>query len=215
MAFTPKVWKDHPDRTTPISAGALIDMETRLSGYTDQLVPVTGFAVDLPALVAPFNPRQATQLATVQVSNNVLTARVVVPKTGTLRDLSVYIGTSSGNISGAVYSTDSTRARLYTTGAIASPGTGWRTLGDPQIAVTVGTQLDFAVSADNTTVTFAAIQNAVSAINTLPTNFAIATGGASPKLAASASTSHPAPATITEGSLTVTAYSLLIIARIA
>ena len=35
MAFTPKVWKDWPDVTTPRDAAGLIDMETRLSGYTD------------------------------------------------------------------------------------------------------------------------------------------------------------------------------------
>ncbi len=35
MAFTAKVWKDDPDHTTPLSASALVDLETRLSGYTD------------------------------------------------------------------------------------------------------------------------------------------------------------------------------------
>lgn len=35
MPFVPKDWKDEPDHTTPITAVALEDMETRLSGYTD------------------------------------------------------------------------------------------------------------------------------------------------------------------------------------
>lgn len=35
MAFTPKDWKDYPDTTTPITAAALEDMETRLSAYVD------------------------------------------------------------------------------------------------------------------------------------------------------------------------------------
>lgn len=34
MAFTVKDWKDAPDTTTPISAAALEDMETRLSNFT-------------------------------------------------------------------------------------------------------------------------------------------------------------------------------------
>lgn len=35
MAFTVKDWQDAPSATTPISAAALEDMETRLSAYTD------------------------------------------------------------------------------------------------------------------------------------------------------------------------------------
>lgn len=38
MAFTPKDWQDSPTATTPISAAALEDMETRLSAYTDAAV---------------------------------------------------------------------------------------------------------------------------------------------------------------------------------
>lgn len=36
MSFEPKVWKDLPDVTTPLSANALMDMETRLAAYTDE-----------------------------------------------------------------------------------------------------------------------------------------------------------------------------------
>lgn len=35
MAFGPKPWKDKPDGTTPVTAAAMIDLETRLSNYTD------------------------------------------------------------------------------------------------------------------------------------------------------------------------------------
>lgn len=35
MTFTSKDWKDFPDTTTPITAAALEDVETRLSDYTD------------------------------------------------------------------------------------------------------------------------------------------------------------------------------------
>jgi hypothetical protein len=35
MAFTPKDWRDLPDTSTPLSAVAIEDVETRLSGYTD------------------------------------------------------------------------------------------------------------------------------------------------------------------------------------
>jgi hypothetical protein len=35
MPFTPKDWRDSPDETTPLSAAALEDMETRLAAYSD------------------------------------------------------------------------------------------------------------------------------------------------------------------------------------
>lgn len=38
MSFTPKTWLDLPLTSTPIDAAALIDMETRLSGYTEARV---------------------------------------------------------------------------------------------------------------------------------------------------------------------------------
>jgi hypothetical protein len=38
MTFIPKNWKNHPSEDTPISAEALIDLEERLSDYTDEAV---------------------------------------------------------------------------------------------------------------------------------------------------------------------------------
>lgn len=35
MAFTPKDWKDSPDTSTPLSAAAIEDLETRVTDYTD------------------------------------------------------------------------------------------------------------------------------------------------------------------------------------
>ncbi len=35
MTFTPKDWKDSPDTSTPLTAAALEDLETRLATYTD------------------------------------------------------------------------------------------------------------------------------------------------------------------------------------
>lgn len=35
MAFTPKTWLDSPSTLTPLTAAALIDVETRLSAYSD------------------------------------------------------------------------------------------------------------------------------------------------------------------------------------
>ena len=38
MAFTPKDWQDAPSTATPLSAAALEDLETRVSGYADSIV---------------------------------------------------------------------------------------------------------------------------------------------------------------------------------
>lgn len=39
MAFTPKAWEDTPSTATPITAAALADLETRVTGYALQVVP--------------------------------------------------------------------------------------------------------------------------------------------------------------------------------
>jgi hypothetical protein len=82
--------------------------------------------------------------------------RVIVPRTGTLRDLMVFIGTASGNVRGAVYdigaTTNAVRTRIWD-GASTPATTGWMSLGDPALPVVAGTHLDFAVMADNTAVT--------------------------------------------------------------
>lgn len=60
MSFTPKDWKDSPDATTPISASALEDLETRVTGYADTVAAAVSAA--LTALTAriqtvrAFNP---------------------------------------------------------------------------------------------------------------------------------------------------------------
>lgn len=41
MPHTPKDWKDLPDRTTPLSAAAIEDLETRLGAYADTKIPAT------------------------------------------------------------------------------------------------------------------------------------------------------------------------------
>lgn len=35
MSFVPKDWKDFPNTTTPITAAALEDLETRVTDYSD------------------------------------------------------------------------------------------------------------------------------------------------------------------------------------
>jgi hypothetical protein len=42
MAFTPKDWRDYPNTTTPVSAAALEDLETRVAAYSDRTVRTIG-----------------------------------------------------------------------------------------------------------------------------------------------------------------------------
>jgi hypothetical protein len=42
MSFTPKQWHDRPNTTTPVNAAALIDLETRVTNYTDTQVASSG-----------------------------------------------------------------------------------------------------------------------------------------------------------------------------
>lgn len=54
MAFPAKVWEDTPSTDTPINAAGLIDLEERLSDYTDQevAVVVASLAAEVAALEA-------------------------------------------------------------------------------------------------------------------------------------------------------------------
>ena len=51
MPFTPKDWRDHPDVTTPLSAAAMEDLETRLSGYTDSATAPVAWTAFTPSFV--------------------------------------------------------------------------------------------------------------------------------------------------------------------
>lgn len=45
MPFTPKDWRDYPDTSTPITAAALEDLETRTTGYLTSLLAGSGMGV--------------------------------------------------------------------------------------------------------------------------------------------------------------------------
>lgn len=62
-------------------------------------------------------------------TNTIRAARMVAPFSGTLYDLSVFVGTASGNISAAIYDSGTTRSLLYNCGSTAMAGTNaWQTL---------------------------------------------------------------------------------------
>ena len=177
---------------------------------------ITNQPIDLPALVAPYDPRFVT-LASGHSANEMRGQRVIIPRTGRLRDVAVWIGTSSGNIAAAVYdTTGTTRNRLATSGSVAAGGGGWQIVFDPDIAVTAGDQIDLAVAADNATVTFGRFSSAVSSgIADLPTGFVVAPLGGFNKIMWSATSSFPPPSTLGEGSMGNSNAGPFVMARIS
>jgi hypothetical protein len=102
-------------------------------------------------------------------------------------------------------------------GSSACPAANaWRVTWDPQFAVTAGQQLEVGIIADNTTASFGRQAVSAGAVSTLPTNFSVVPGGASPKLFAQATLgSFAAPSTIAEASMVSIFSSVVIIGRIA
>lgn len=186
------------------TAELLVDGDARLS--SGQL-PNT--------FVAPFHPSLFSGVANVGNANGGKGVRLVVPKTGQLRDFYVWVGTSSGNVCGGVYDTQATRQRLWSSGSIACPaGNSWGLIGDPNVAVNAGDQLDFWLAADNTTATFGRMFPVHANTSTLPAGFWPGSG-ASPKINGQANGIFPLPTTIAEASIAGSNLILFAMARIS
>lgn len=164
-------WNSH--KITGIASGTAATDVSALSQTQppiNVLTPLAGFVI----------PSSTGALA---ASGHCYGCRYVVPKTGTLHDLAIYVGTSSGNIEvGILDTTATTRNRLYTTGSIAAPaGNSWRVVGDPALSVTQGDHIDLYMSADNTTVTVMRTQTGGPVgFTPLPANFLVSPLGGAP-----------------------------------
>lgn len=148
-------------------------------------------------------------------TNNAIGARCVVPKTGKLRDIAVCISTSNGNIDVGVYGTQATnRTRLYSSGSVASPGTGWRIIADPNIDVTAGDQIDLAIACDGAS--FALYKGATNnaAVVDFPAGFFTGGGGLN-YLTWVAPSSFPLPSPLAEAGMATSAQAFPIMARIS
>lgn len=169
-------------------------------------------APNLGRVVWTQDPRAANTVAAA-TANAATASKVIIPANGTLTDLSIFIGTSSGNHDVGVYDCDATTlTRLYSAGSTASSGTGWISF-QPGLAVTAGQSLFFAWGADNATITRAVSSAGNSSMSTLPAGFASSpshTTRQSWTLAAS----FPLPATFTVSGLSTTTASPVMIARI-
>ncbi len=108
-----------------------------------------------------FEPQNIQTAGAMTSAPRTVYSRMSGKTTTAVNKATIHLGVSSGNISVAVYANNGstgsaarpTGAPLLTTGAIASPGTGTQTVTFTSSAV-VPAGAWFAISADNTTVTF-------------------------------------------------------------
>lgn len=152
-------------------------------------------------------------------------ARVTIPKTGVLHDLSVFVGTVSGNYSVSVYDTGDalpgSRTKLWDSGSVSvAAGTNvYKIVGDPSLPVVIGQQLDFGYSAGNTTLTTGRLNLGVAGQSgPLPAGFNVPSGGAQAKMSSQGPGLSPTgtwPATIAEASLTSINHVPLVFGRIS
>jgi len=156
--------------------------------YTDGLLDIDAEGLLEARLGFPIsgNPMFVGAAQALSATNAAFFGRVT--GAGTITKLAVHVGTSSGNISMAVYANSGVGlaaipgARQDTTGAVACPATGYQevALGG---SVDVVAGMWFALSADNTTATFLPVA-ASTGITNLGKGFGM-----------SGATQHPCPAT--------------------
>jgi len=180
-----------------------------------------GFCRNAPGVVGTLGPQEVNSVTTVfGGANRCYGGRVVMPRAGTLHDISILVSTLSGNISCAIYDTGEATSgtsytRLSTSGAVACPtASQWNIVYDPAMTVYAGQQLIFMLSCDNTTAAFAGKGLGIS--YQLPANFMPCIGMNLPKMVvvSTAGTPHPCPSTITEANMAVTNTLFAIIGRL-
>jgi hypothetical protein len=111
-------------------------------------------------------------------ANQAWGVRVVIPVTGTLHDIAVYVSTNSGTVDVGVYDTAATtRTRLYHSGTVTPGGTGWRIIGDPALAVSVNDEYDIVACFSSASFVFVRLAGTNALQYTLPTNFLAGAGG--------------------------------------
>lgn len=173
-------------------------------------------------LVAPFEP-MAVQNVFAVTADRLYGVRVVVPKGGTLHDVSIFVaGSQGGNMKVGVYDTgdaaSGSRTKLWDSGTVAfQAGYGWQVAGDPALTVVSGQQLDLVVVDDaGQLIGQGFLGSYTNAEAQLPASFLPAAGGASPKLAWTFNWgAFSLPTSITEANCSVVSNAVALIARVA
>lgn len=184
-------------------------------------------SVGIPAdfvtqIVSPVYARDylPTAEAAIGTAKKAIFARVTIPCSGVLHDLTVANGeTVNGKHVVAVYDTGQAKAGyltpLYQSKEVSASGEkAWQVVASPELNAYAGEQLLFAVMNTGTTHTYGTKTAAKPAITELPAEFAATTGGAKPKLNAKHTFAEAKFVQIKESELEVTAEPLIIIGRI-
>jgi hypothetical protein len=192
--------------------GAKGESGTSSSAITPVLLPI----------VAGGSP-QPYVLASIGTANRALAVRCIVPKTGKIKDISVWNGTvNNGNTRIAVFDTGDAATGKYTllkqSAAVAQSGENkWQSLGNlEELEVTAGKEIIVMVMNSGTTGEYGLCEKTTSGTATaeLPEGYLPVTGGALPKLKGAHTFSSTAFEAITEAQLELTERAILVIGRI-
>jgi hypothetical protein len=162
-------------------------------------------------------------LAAIGTANRALAVRCIVPKTGKIKDISVWNGTTNnGNTRVAIFDTGDAATGKYTllkqSAAVAQAGENkWQSLGSlEELEVTAGKEIVVMIMNSGTTGEYGLCEKTASGTATaeLPESYLPVTGGALPKLKGAHTFSSGAFETITEAQLELTERAMLIIGRI-
>lgn len=147
----------------------------------------------------------------------IVATRIVIPKTGTLHDLSIFLTTAAGNIDVGIYDTSATtRNRVYHSGAGAAPAANaWRVVADPALSVTAGDQYDLAIGISATTCALLRHSSQQNPQMSLPSGFDPVSGGGLPLISWSTTGASTLPATLSEASLQAQVSVCAMMARLA
>jgi len=169
----------------------------------------------IPGLLSPIHDPRLFAANAVMVANELRGMRAVAPKTGTIVDLAVFVGTSSGNIDVGLYNCQvEPRVKLFSTGSIACPSAGWQIVGQPNVPIQAGQSIDLVLCCDNITATFARSQGANNNIVLMPNNNFWNVGGGSLRTCYSLAAAFPLPVNLSDAGLAGSSDIRGVIARI-
>ena len=135
------------------------------------------YAPQLPGLILPVQAGSSllvTSAALTMTANDARGVRVIVPTSGLIADVSVYLGaTVAGNRKASIYTiSGGTRTNVWTGTATAGAANGWTSLGNPAYSVQAGQFLDLVVASSEATSTYGIFGTATNiAANSLPTGY--------------------------------------------
>ena len=166
------------------------------------------------SIMSSTGPVQGNAFSSVTAVNRGIYHRVIVPRSGKITGMAVYLSASGGNIDLGLYSNGSTLSRLWSTGSIPCPTTlqQWLDLGNPNLDVVAGQELWMAVASSATTAQFHRPGALSSTLARMPVGWWDVSGAQGTFLGVF--TGFPLPASVPYSSLVTSGQPLTILAKI-